>query len=821
MTHYLIDPIGLGNVVGEYDAIGNLIAGYDHGFGLLSRTAGGASGWYTFDAIGNTTSLTDAAQTLINSYVYAPFGDVLLQTGSASNVFQFVGELGVTESANELNLMGVRGYSPVLARFIQADPLGILGGSNLYRYAANNPSSAVDAMGLSPMSKEQIEDIVRNDVNSAYREGKHGSKDSNWVARGQNGYMKCSDWQARMKDLLKDTGWTVEEKGREGEMPWYYSFLFPQDWGKEGTYYEHFWVEITNPETGEKYRVDPWEFPFDLVVPADDRGGGVTGTAGAGDPNQKLGSVGFGTQGYIDAESTLSYRIDFENDPAATAPAQIVTITDQLDTDLDWNSFALTELGFGDHLIAVPANSQYFETTVPMQYNGQDFEVQIAAGIDFATGLVFASFYSIDPFTGLPPDVLTGFLPPEDGTGRGMGYVSYVVDQKTGLATSTEIRNIAYIVFDGQPAIATNQVDPHDASKGIDPAKEALNTIDAGDPTSAVLPLPAQVTQSEFLVSWAGADDAGGSGIASYEIFVSDNGGAFSPWLSDTTLTTASFLGHPGHSYAFYSQARDHAGNTEPAPTLADTRTTVRPIENLDVDGNHVYDAETDGKLLLRYLAGAPDGQLVAGSIIGPNATRTTAEQIRAYLDPVKLLMLDVDGDGRLNPFTDGRLLYRFLQNAMDAQLMAGNVVGPGALRFEAAALRSFMSLYSPTLTPLSTASETLAAPSTTAALSTASVMSAATVPAGIPLTTSVTNPAIPPLVQSYSAPGTNTGGSAVAASQLQTSAMMTMSVSLSAPSDDSTPGILFTTARPWVRDFVVASTVTTGDPNHDLVVMV
>jgi hypothetical protein len=52
----------------------------------------------------------------------------------------------------------------------------------------------------------------------------------------RDGYMKCSDWQARMKDLLKDKGWTVEEKGREAEKPWYYPLLFPEDWNKDGKY---------------------------------------------------------------------------------------------------------------------------------------------------------------------------------------------------------------------------------------------------------------------------------------------------------------------------------------------------------------------------------------------------------------------------------------------------------------------------------------------------------------------------------------------------------------------------------------------------------
>ena len=68
-------------------------------------------------------------------------------------------------------------------------------------------------------------------------------------------------------------------------------------------------------------------------------------------------------------------------------------------------------------------------------------------------------------------------LPPEDGTGRGMGWFNYTIQAKPGLAEGTEIRNIASIVFDGQPAITTNMVDPHDPSLGIDPDKEALVTI--------------------------------------------------------------------------------------------------------------------------------------------------------------------------------------------------------------------------------------------------------------------------------------------------------------------------------------------------------
>ena len=55
------------------------------------------------------------------------------------------------------------------------------------------------------------------------------------------------------------------------------------------------------------------------------------------DPNDILGPEGFGEEKWIDAEEPLDYTIRFENDPElASAPAQVVRITQQLDEDLDF-----------------------------------------------------------------------------------------------------------------------------------------------------------------------------------------------------------------------------------------------------------------------------------------------------------------------------------------------------------------------------------------------------------------------------------------------------------------------------------------------------
>ena len=43
-----------------------------------------------------------------------------------------------------------RDYDPSTGRYVQADPIGLAGGSNLYGYVGGNPVNAIDPEGLSP-----------------------------------------------------------------------------------------------------------------------------------------------------------------------------------------------------------------------------------------------------------------------------------------------------------------------------------------------------------------------------------------------------------------------------------------------------------------------------------------------------------------------------------------------------------------------------------------------------------------------------------------------------------------------------------------------
>ena len=109
------------------------------------------------------------------------------------------------------------------------------------------------------------------------------------------------------------------------------------------------------------------------------------------------------------------------------------------------------------------------------------------------------------------------------------------------------------------------------------PRDRRLNTIDAGAPTSGVSPLPAATTTTTFTVNWSGTDDTGGSGIATFDVYSSDNGGPFSLWQQGTTATSASFTGVNGHVYGFSSVATDNVGNRQATPTSAQATTTVTP----------------------------------------------------------------------------------------------------------------------------------------------------------------------------------------------------------------------------------------------------
>ena len=118
----------------------------------------------------------------------------------------------------------------------------------------------------------------------------------------------------------------------------------------------------------------------------------------------------------------------------------------------------------------------------------------------------------------------------------------------------------------------------------------------------------------------------------------------------------------------------------------------VQPQFNLDIDGNGSTDALTDGLLALRYLFNF-GGNTLIDSAIGPGATRDTASEITNYLDGARDIMLDVDGNGMADALTDGILFVRYLFGFTDAALISG-AVGANATRFTASQIEAHLGAF-------------------------------------------------------------------------------------------------------------------------------
>jgi hypothetical protein len=95
-------------------------------------------------------------------------------------------------------------------------------------------------------------------------------------------------------------------------------------------------------------------------------------------------------------------------------------------------------------------------------------------------------------------------------------------------------------------------------------------------PTSFISTPSAEVNTNPFTVNWGGSSPL--SGIASFDVFVSDNGGPFTPFLTGATATSAPFTGVPGHTYGFFSIATDVSGAKEPMKTKADVTITIADV---------------------------------------------------------------------------------------------------------------------------------------------------------------------------------------------------------------------------------------------------
>ena len=118
--------------------------------GLLWMRSGPAVYFCEYDGNGNVVGLVQGNGAQVAVYEYDPFGRTLRATGSQAknNPFRFS-----TKRANDTTdfvLYEYRVYDPNAGRWPNRDPIGEIGGFNLYGMVDNDPVNLVDPAGLHP-----------------------------------------------------------------------------------------------------------------------------------------------------------------------------------------------------------------------------------------------------------------------------------------------------------------------------------------------------------------------------------------------------------------------------------------------------------------------------------------------------------------------------------------------------------------------------------------------------------------------------------------------------------------------------------------------
>ena len=278
------------------------------------------------------------------------------------------------------------------------------------------------------------------------------------------------------------------------------------------------------------------------------------------DPNTKFGPAGIGLERYIQGGTSLNFAVHFENLQDATAPAQDVVVTDLLDPATMKLATLQPELfSIGERIVAPRRSDPLGDVEFDLRPD-LDLLVRVDTTIDDEAGTAVFRFTSVDPDTGEPLDdsSLEGFLPPNQTSPEGQGFILFSIDMAEDLPTGTVIANQADIVFDANEPIET---------------PVWTNTVDATTPTSQVLSLAPIQCGASFEVFWSGGDE--GSGVADFTISVSEDGGPFEVWLERTPDTSGVFAGEVGKSYAFRAEARDRVGLIEEKPPIPEATTTV------------------------------------------------------------------------------------------------------------------------------------------------------------------------------------------------------------------------------------------------------
>jgi hypothetical protein len=152
-----------------------------------------------------------------------------------------------------------------------------------------------------------------------------------------------------------------------------------------------------------------------------------------------------------------------------------------------------------------------------------------------------------------------------------------------------------------------------------------------------------------------------------------------------STALTATFSGRIDEVELF-----NRALSGTEVQSIANAGTLGKCKPGLDVDGDGEVEPLTDGLLTLRNGFGFTGATLITGAIDLAHCTRCTAPAIETYLGALTV-QLDIDGNGSVGPLTDGLLVLRWEFGFSGAALITGAVDTVNCGRCTAPAIAAYI----------------------------------------------------------------------------------------------------------------------------------
>lgn len=105
--------------------------------------------YYHVDHLGTPQAMTNSSAAVVWKADYEPFGKATVKVSTIENNLRLPGQYYDRETGLHYNYF--RDYDPGAGRYVEADPIGLEGGMNIYAYANQSPVIFTDSLGLMPI----------------------------------------------------------------------------------------------------------------------------------------------------------------------------------------------------------------------------------------------------------------------------------------------------------------------------------------------------------------------------------------------------------------------------------------------------------------------------------------------------------------------------------------------------------------------------------------------------------------------------------------------------------------------------------------------